>query len=96
MMMLFVLTTLLGYELKTAVGTSVFVMTFSALTGAASHFALGAAPRLDLLIYCILFTLVWAQIAARIGTRVDNRLLNRLIGIILTGLGVILIGVTYF
>ena len=44
MMMLMVLTMLLGYELKTAVGTSVFVMTFSALTGAISHFALGDAP----------------------------------------------------
>ena len=40
MMMLLVLTTVLGYELKTAVGTSVFVMSFTAFTGAVSHFAL--------------------------------------------------------
>ena len=33
MMMLLLLTTVLNYELKTAVGTSVFVMTFTALTG---------------------------------------------------------------
>jgi len=39
MMMLLVLTSVLGYELKTAVGTSVFIMTFTALTGALSHFA---------------------------------------------------------
>ena len=38
MMMLLILTSVLGYELKTAVGTSVFIMTFTALTGAASHF----------------------------------------------------------
>ena len=31
MMMLLILTTVLGYELKTAVGTSVFIMTFTAL-----------------------------------------------------------------
>ena len=36
MMMLLILTTVLGYELKTAVGTSVFIMTFTALTGAIS------------------------------------------------------------
>ena len=41
MMMLLVLTAVLGYELKTAVGTSVFIMTFTAVTGAASHFILG-------------------------------------------------------
>lgn len=44
MMMLLVLTSALGYELKTAVGTIVFVMTFTALTGALSHFAIGGAP----------------------------------------------------
>ncbi|MBD5102615.1 MAG: sulfite exporter TauE/SafE family protein, partial [Subdoligranulum sp.] len=41
MMMLLILTSVLGYELKTAVGTSVFIMTFTALTGSLSHFAIG-------------------------------------------------------
>ena len=41
MMMLLILTSVLGYELKTAVGTSVFIMTFTALTGSVSHFAIG-------------------------------------------------------
>ena len=95
MMMLLVLTSVLGYELKTAVGTSVFVMTFSALTGAVSHFALGSPPRMDLLILCVIFTLVWAQIAARIATRADALLLNRLTGIILTVLGVVLVGISW-
>ena len=44
MMMLLILTTVLGYELKTAVGTSVFIMTFTALTGAISHFSIGGSP----------------------------------------------------
>ena len=34
MMMLLILTSVLGYELKTAVGTSVFILPFTALTGA--------------------------------------------------------------
>ena len=45
-MMLLILTSVLGYELKTAVGTSVFIMTFTALTGAVSHFAIGGTPDL--------------------------------------------------
>lgn len=40
MMMLLILTSVLGYELKTAVGTSVFIMTFTALTGSVSHFVI--------------------------------------------------------
>ena len=95
MMMLMVLTVLLGYELKTAVGTSVFVMTFSALTGAVSHFALGSMPRLDLLVLCVVFTLVWAQIAAKIAAKADAVLLNRLTGLILTLLGIILVVITF-
>ena len=96
MMMLMVLTMLLGYELKTAVGTSVFVMTFSALTGAVSHFTLGSPLRMDLLILCVIFTLLWAQIAAKIATRADAKLLNRLTGAILTILGVILVALNFF
>lgn len=46
MMMLLILTTVLGYELKTAVGTSVFIMTFTALTGAVSHFCDRGKPGL--------------------------------------------------
>ena len=94
MMMLMVLTAVLGYELKTAVGTSVFVMTFSALTGSLSHFAMGSVPRPLLLVMCVIFTLIWAQIAAKIATRADALLLNRLTGVILTALGVVLIAIS--
>ena len=51
LMMLLILTSVLGYELKTAVGTSVFIMTFTALTGALSHFAIGGMP--DPLVLCL-------------------------------------------
>ena len=94
MMMLMVLTMVLGYELKTAVGTSVFVMTFSALTGAASHFALGNMPSLDLLLLCVIFTLIWAQIAARIATQASPERLNRLTGVILTVIGIVLVTIS--
>lgn len=95
MMMLLVLTVVLGYELKTAVGTSVFIMTFSALTGAVSHVAMGSRPQPDLLVLCVLFTLGWAQVAARIATRASTLLLNRMTGAVLTVLGVVLIVINY-
>ena len=87
MMMLLILTTVLGYELKTAVGTSVFIMTFTALTGAVSHFALGGAPDWGILLLCVVFTLLWARIAARFANKASPATLNRVTGIILVVLG---------
>ena len=51
MMMLLILTSVLGYELKTAVGTSVFIMAFTAFTGAVSHFMIGGVPDWTVFIY---------------------------------------------
>lgn len=87
MMMLLLLTSVLGYELKTAVGTSVFIMTFTAFTGSVSHFAIGEFPDVLILVMCILFTLIWARIAAVIANRADAKTLNRITGIILVILG---------
>lgn len=95
MMMLLILTSVLGYELKCAVGTSVFIMTFTALTGAVSHFVLGSLPDLSVLILCIIFTLIWARIAARIANKASNSLLNRVTGVILVVLGVVILVVNY-
>lgn len=86
MMMLLVLTTVLGYELKTAVGTSVFVMAFTAFTGAISHFAIGGMPNLWCLAVCVLSTLLWARIAARIANKANPLTLNRVVGVVLVAL----------
>lgn len=96
MMMLLILTTVLGYELKTAVGTSVFIMTFTALTGSVSHFAIGGTPDFVVLGLCILFTLVWARIAARFANRASAKTLNRTTGVILVILGVVILGFDLF
>jgi len=94
MMMLMILTMVLGYELKTAVGTSVFIMTFTALTGAVSHFVIdNNTPDLLVMILCVLFTLIFARIGAVIANKVSSKTLNRATGIILVTLGVIVIGV---
>lgn len=96
MMMLFVLTSVLGYELKTAVGTSVFIMTFTALTGALSHFALDGMPQMLPLAVCVLSTLLWAWIASRFANKADAKTLNRAVGLVLTILGVSIFAVQIF
>ena len=92
MMMLLILTSVLGYELKTAVGTSVFIMTFTALTGAISHFAIGGTPDMLILILCVVFTLIWARIAAVFANKAQPKTLNRATGIILVVLGTAIMG----
>ena len=87
MMMLLILTSVLGYELKTAVGTSVFIMTFTALTGAVSHFTIGGAPDWTVFVLCVVFTLLWARIAAVFANKATPKTLNRVTGVILVVLG---------
>lgn len=90
MMMLLILTTVLGYELKTAVGTSVFIMTFTALTGAVSHFAIGGLPDVPVWVLCILFTFIWARIAAVFANKAEPKTLNRATGVVLVILGAVI------
>jgi uncharacterized membrane protein YfcA len=96
MMMLLILTGVLGYELKTAVGTSVFIMTFTALTGAVSHFSLGDSPDILIMCLCIVFTFLWARIAAKFANKAKPETLNRAVGAVLVVLGVVILGFEYF
>ncbi|MGN0153522.1 MAG: sulfite exporter TauE/SafE family protein [Lachnospiraceae bacterium] len=95
MMMLLILTSVLGYELKTAVGTSVFIMAFTAFTGAASHFVIGGLPDITCLFFCILSTLLWARIAARFANKASAVTLNRATGAVLVVLGAAIMIVNY-
>ena len=87
MVMLLILTSVLGYELKTAVGTSVFIMTFTAFTGALSHFSFGRLPDLTVMALCVVFTLLFARIAALFANRARPEVLNRATGGVLVILG---------
>ena len=95
MMMLLVLTSILGYELKTAVGTSVFIMAFTALTGSLSHFAIGGVPDALVLVLCIGFTFLWARIASVFANKASAKVLNRTVGVVLTVLGAAILFVNY-
>lgn len=96
MMMLLLLTSVLGYELKTAVGTSVFIMAFTAFTGAMSHFAIGGMPDIGCLVFCVASTLLWARIAAKFANKASPATLNRATGVVLAVLGIAILGVNYF
>ena len=96
MMMLLVLVSVLGYELKTAVGTSVFIMTFTALTGALSHFAIGGGiTDWSILVMCIVFTLIGALVTSRFANRASPKVMNRTLGFGLAAMSIAMIIVKY-
>lgn len=95
MMMLLILTSVLGYELKTAVGTSVFIMAFTALTGAVSHFSIGGSPDWLIFALCVIFTFIWARIAAVFANKATPKTLNRATGIVLVILGVVVMAFSF-
>lgn len=92
MLMLLVLVSVLGYELKTAVGTSVLIMTFTAFTGAISHFTItGGINDYYILIMCIFFTLIGAIITSKFANNVSIKLMNRMLGFGLAAMSIIMI-----
>ena len=95
MMLLLVLTSFLGYPMHLAVGTSVFIMAFTALTGGISHFLIGGAPDLTSLALCVVFTLLWARIAAKIANKSNAKTLNRTVGIVMIATSAVILAVNY-
>ncbi|MCC8182111.1 MAG: TSUP family transporter [Clostridiales bacterium] len=99
MMMLVVFTVFLGYDLKTAVGTSTFIMTFTALIGFVSHSLIHPAivlERWDVLIICIVTATAASLISAQFANRVNSKTVGRVTGVILTVLGAAMIYLNYF
>ncbi len=99
MMMLVVFTAFLGYDLKTAVGTSTFIMTFTALIGFVIHSLIHPAivlERWDVLLICIVTATAASLISAQFANRVNNRTVGRVTGVILTALGAAMIYLNYF
>ena len=71
-------------------------MTFTALTGAGSHFLIGGMPEILPLILCIASTLLWARIAAKFANKASAAVLNRATGVVLTVLGAAIFLVNIF
>ena len=95
MMLLFVLTSFLGYEMHMAVGTSVFIMAFTALTGGVSHLAVGGMPDIVSLVLCVAFTFIWARIAAVIANKASAKTLNRVVGVVMIATSIVILAVNY-
>lgn len=80
LLILFTLTNVMDYEFKKAVGTSVFIMTFTALIGGSSHFAINGLPDLGALALCSVFTATFAVLSACVANRINERILGVSIG----------------
>lgn len=95
MMLLFLLTTVLGYEMHMAVGTSVFIMAFTALIGGVSHFVIAGLPDLVALFFCVVFTFVWARIAAVLANKASEETLSRTVGVVMIVTSVVILLANY-
>ncbi|MCR5178158.1 MAG: TSUP family transporter [Lachnospiraceae bacterium] len=90
MMMLVVFTAFLGMELKTAVGTSTFIMTFTALIASVSHILIHPAILLekwDVMLLCIAVATAASLFSAKFANLVNNRTVGLVTGVVLTVLG---------
>lgn len=98
MIMLIVFTVFLGMDLKSAVGTSTFIMTFTALIASISHIII--EPTIltecrDALIICITVATISSLISAQFANKVKNRTVGIAVGVVLTILGATMIALNY-
>ena len=99
MMMLVVFTAFLGMELKTAVGTSTFIMTFTALIASFSHILIHPAIILEkwnVMLVCILVATCSSLLSARFANRVNSRTVGLVTGAVLTVLGGVMLILHYW
>ncbi len=99
MMMLIVFTVFLGMELKTAVGTSTFIMTFTALIASVSHILIHPAivlEKWDVMLICITVATAASLFSARFANRVRNRTVGLVTGVVLTLLGASMLILNYW
>lgn len=99
MMMLVVFTSFLGMDLKTGVGTSTFIMTFTALIASISHIIINPViimERWDVLLLCMTVTTISALASAKFANKVKNRTIGLVTGCTLTILGIAMIIINYW
>ena len=99
MMMLVVFTAFLGMERKAAVGTSTFIMTFTALIASISHIAVDPTilfGRWDVLLICIVVATAASIVSAQFANKVNNKVVGLVTGAILTILGALMLILNYW
>ena len=98
MMMLIVFTAMLGYDRKTAVGTSTFIMTFTALIASVSHIIIEPAILFecwDHLLIAIVTATVCSMVSAKFANKVNAKVVGYVTGVILLVLGLVLVFLNY-
>ncbi|MGM9662569.1 MAG: TSUP family transporter [Oscillospiraceae bacterium] len=98
MMMLVVFTAFLGMDRKPAVGTSTFIMTFTALIAFVSHTLIDPSIILQdwpILLLCMATETAASIASAQFANRVNNRVVGLVTGAVLTVLGLVMLGVNY-
>lgn len=98
MMMLVVFTAFLGMDRKSAVGTSTFIMTFTALIASVSHMMIDptiAFERWNVLSVCIITATAASVISAQFANKVNNRTVGMVTGVSLTVLGAVMLILNY-
>lgn len=96
MIMLVVFTSFFDYDLKLAVGTSTFIMTFTALMGSVTHIAIGGLPDLTFLGISIVTTFIGARIAAGYANNSNENRVRKYTGQVLSLLGSVMIMINLF
>ncbi|MDO4806861.1 MAG: sulfite exporter TauE/SafE family protein [Coriobacteriales bacterium] len=99
MMMLIIFTVGLGMELKCAVGTSTFIMTFTALIASTAHVLIHPAIVLDkwaVMLACIIVVTSTSLVSARFANKVRPRTVGLATGAVLTLLGAAMLIVNYW
>ena len=99
MMMLIVFTAFLKMDLKSAVGTSTFIMTATALIASISHIIIEPAivlERWNVMLLCIIVATAASLISAQFANRVSNRTVGIVTGIVLTVLGASMLCLNYY
>ena len=98
MMMLILFTALLNYERKNAVGTSTFVMTFTALIAAVTHILMAPAIVLEcwpFLVISIAVATLFSYVSAKFANKVNNKIVSYVTGFLLLILGIVLVILNY-
>ena len=94
MMMLIAFTLLLGMSRKKAIGTSTFIMTFTALIASISHVIIDPNiifEKWKVIIVCAIVTTLSSIVAAKFANKFEDKIVSITTGTILTGLGIMLI-----
>lgn len=84
------LTMLMRFDMKKAVGASLFIMTFTALVGAVTHIIIGGTFIVPLLVTSFA-AVIGSYVSSFFGGRMEEKLLSRIIGVLLLIDGIALI-----